>query len=203
MKKVVTYLGVAAIALVGGYVAKDLIVTKQPVLLIIAETGYQPLEYSLTRREIENAGFNVTVASNGKAGTQATPSAGDLKTNIDVTVADVNPDGYAGIFIVGGPGALEALDNNTTIKLMERFAATGKPFGAICISPRILANAGLLNGKKATGWNDDKNLTDIFTAHSVTYVQEHVVIDGNIITADGPRAATTFGKKIVELLKKP
>ena len=201
MKKIIIFLSVVIITVVGGYFAKGLIMNK-PVLLIIADKEFQPIEYGHTRQQLEIAGFKVMVGSNGKKGTVATPSAGTLKPIIDVTLSEVNPDGYAGIFIIGGPGALNALDNQTTVRLMQNFASTGKPFGAICISPRILAKAGLLTGKKATGWDTDKELAGIFEANGVTYEQKPVVVDGSIVTADGPKAATAFGKAIVMVLQK-
>jgi putative intracellular protease/amidase len=193
----------------------------QIVLLILADAGFQPVEYGHTRRELEAAGITVQVASTSVTIAHATPSIDHAKVcddthcsqvvtkypeysvvPVDVKLADVKPENYAGIFIVGGPGALEFLNNQTTYDLMKKFAQTGKPFGAICISPRILANAGLLDGKKATGWDADQKVRSFFAEHNVTYIEEPVVTDGVIVTAEGPRAATAFGKAIVAVLKK-
>ncbi len=114
----------------------------------------------------------------------------------------VNPDDYDGIFIIGGPGALDCLDNSTTYSIMQKIAARNKPFGAICISPRILAHAGLLKDKKATCWNGNRQVEELFKKHEISYVNQPVVIDGTIITANGPQAATDFGKTIVSLIKE-
>ena len=189
------------------------------VLLIVAQYGYQPLEYGLTRQELEKAGFTVTVASN-KTGTAysnpskkhddscddshcrttATKYPDFAQVPVDVALADVNPAAYDGIFLVGGPGGLEHLDNKTVHQIVQKAYELSKVIGAICISPRILAHAGLLQGKKATGWNDDHKLDDLFKQYHAIYIKSPVVTDGNIITADGPRAASAFGKAIVTQL---
>lgn len=190
------------------------------ILLVIASQGYQPIEYGYTRKVLEEAGFKVLVASDKAGIAYAKPSVNHSKqcddpacnkTNssvdyekaiVDLTVAKANPANYDGIFIIGGPGAMEFLDNEATYKLMQTSAQKGKPFGAICISPRILAHAGLLGGKVATGWNGDKKLEALFKKYNVVHKKDAVVTDGTIVTADGPQAALGFGKAIVELLRK-
>lgn len=188
------------------------------VLLIIASEGYQHLEYGHTREVLEEAGIKVVVASNLSGTASANASARHAQVcddptcrnvgseyasaHVDVVLSSVNADEYAGIFIIGGPGALEFLDNQTTYRIMRKIAKAQKPFGAICISPRILASAGLLKGKRATGWNGDNKLNAHFKKHEVHYVKEPVVVDGNIITADGPQAAKDFGKAIVKALQR-
>lgn len=116
-------------------------------------------------------------------------------------ISSINPAAYAGIFLVGGPGALENLDTEDVRSMVKKFADAGKAYGAICISPRILAGAGLLKGKKATGWDEDGELADIFKAGEVTYLKQPVVVDGNVITAVGPRVATEFAQAIVKLVQ--
>lgn len=191
------------------------------ILLIIASEGYHPVEYGHTRKMLEEAGFKVEVASDKAGIASAKPSishakqcddpacskivdeyANYAKAKVDVTVAQANPDKYDGIFIVGGPGAMEFLDNEISYKFMKSFAQKGSPFGAICISPRILAHAGLLTRRSATGWDGDKKLAALFKKHNVAYMKQHVVTDGNIVTADGPQAAMEFGRAIVTLVQK-
>ena len=80
--------------------------------------------------------------------------------------------------------------------------ALNKPLGSICISSRILAKAGVLGGKKATGWDGDDKLNGIFNEHAVNYTREPVTTDGSIVTATDPRAAERFGQSIVKVLSK-
>lgn len=189
------------------------------ILLIIANSGYHPVEYGYTRKALEDAKVKVVVASNLKSEANAKPSENHSKVcnepkcvnliyeypqfstaKVDLTLDEVDIKKYDGIFIIGGPGAMEFLDNEIVYKIMQDAALKNKPFGAICVSPRILANATVLKGKKATGWNGDNKLDDIFINHNVSYIKEPVVIDGNLITADGPDSAISFGNAILKVL---
>lgn len=170
-----------------------------PVLLIVASQGYQPIEYGTPKKILESQGIKVITASN-KPGIAV--AADGSKTTVDITTDEVKADDYAGIFIVGGPGAMEHLDNETTYKIVRDAAKLNKPFGSICVSTRILAKAGVLENKKVTGWDGDNELAGVLQKHKAIYIREKCVVDGNIVTATNPSAAQQFGQKIAELLKK-
>lgn len=167
------------------------------VLLVIAFEGFQPDEYSQPKQLLEAAGVTVVTASD-KMG-EAISKWERLRVKVDLTLDDVKVDDYDGVFFIGGPGALAHLDNELSYKIAN--SILDKVHGAICISPRILAHAGVLKGKKATGWDLDGELSGILTSAGAEYVKKSVVVDGNLITADGPEAAVEFGKAIVKLLK--
>lgn len=189
------------------------------VLLIVASQGYQPIEYGHTRRVLEQAGYKVVVGSDKKGTAHANPNHTQKCTDehcskattennlyesvaVDIALSAVNAENYDGIFIIGGPGAMQFLDNATTYKIMQKAAELKKAIGAICISPRILAKAGLLINKRATGWDGDHQVAQMLKQNGAHYTKNHVVTDGLIITADGPAAAADFGKAIVNMLKR-
>jgi protease I len=169
------------------------------VLLVIASQGFQQDEYNIPKNMLRNAGFTVITASD-KPGI-ATAKNGTT-THVDITLDKVLVNNYAGIFFIGGPGAEECLDNNTSYKIIQDAFYQHKPIGAICIASRILANAGILDGKYATGWNEDGLLEGIFAENHAIYLPtEKVVVDSHIITATDPSVAQEFGKRIIELLQ--
>ena len=169
------------------------------VSLIIASQGFQQIEYHDTKKVIAAAGFPVVTASN-KSGSAIAKDGS--KVPVEITLDNVEPHNYAGIFFIGGPGALEHLDNGTSYKIAQDTFYQNKPIGAICISTRILAKSGILHDKYATGWNDDGELDKIFADNNVLYLpEEKVVVDGNVITATDPSVANDFGKHIVEMLQ--
>jgi len=169
------------------------------VLLIVASQGYQPIEYSVPKKILTAQGITVETASNkpGKA-----TAADGSQTDVDVTLYNVDPKKYDGIFFIGGPGALENLDNEKSYKIIREIAQLGKPFGAICISPRILAKTGVLTGKKATGWDGDEKLDSVFKKYGVIRIKKDVVTDGKIVTATCPAAANMFAQAILNVLQK-
>ena len=168
------------------------------ILLIVASEGFQHIEYRTPKKVLEEAGFTIITASNK-------PSAAIAKdgstTNVDVVLDQVNVNDYDGIFFIGGPGALEHLDNQTSYTVIKAAADAKKPLGAICVSTRILAKAGVLKQKRATGWDGDDLLGQLYHEHDVVYIPEEVVVDENIITATGPKAAQEFAEQIIMLLQ--
>lgn len=170
----------------------------KPVVFVIAHDGFQPIEYSVPKTLLERAGYLVVTASNQK--TPAVASDGST-TDVDLLISEVDPNLYEGIFFIGGPGSLENLDNPTSIELIKTAAQANIILGAICAPTRILAKAGVLTGKRATGWNGDNELGGIFKEHGVNYKAEDVIVDGDFITAIDPSAAREFGERIISMLQ--
>jgi len=169
------------------------------ILLLIASEGYQPLEYGELKKILEEAGHQVITVGNSVGVAKAAYDGSS--TQVDLDLDSVGVESGDALFLIGGPGALDYLDNEKTYILLQSWQESGKLYGAICISPRILVKAGVLKNKKATGWDEDSKLADIFEKENVEYVEESVVVDGNVVTGNGPEVAEDFGRKIVEVLK--
>ena len=170
------------------------------VALVISSNGFQEKEYFDTKNVLEKDGINVVTVSD--TGGLAISHIGNSQ-KIDKTINDINISDYDGIFLIGGPGAMMHLDNEKVYKILKEAKSQHLAYGAICISPRILAKASVLGGKKATGWNGDGKVKDDFLLadKSINYVDGPVCVDKNVITADGPMAAELFGKAIVKVLE--
>jgi protease I len=75
--------------------------------------------------------------------------------------------------------------------------SAGKVVAAICIAPSILANAGLLEGKKATAFSsEEENLK----AKGAEWQDSDTAADGKIVTGNGPGAAKEFSEKIIGIM---
>ncbi len=171
------------------------------ILFVIAKTDFRDEEYFIPKSILEKE-FEVKTASNGKAGEIALGFLGG-EANIDLNIKDVNVDDYDAVIFVGGAGALKNLDNEDSYKLIKEVVGKNKLLCAICIAPTILAKAGVLKGKKATVWHSeiDKSPIKVLEENGAIFVDEDVVEDENLITANGPKAAEKFGNKILEKLK--
>ena len=121
----------------------------------------------------------------------------------DITIEDVlvGLDMYKAVIFIGGGGASEYIDDDKAQGLAKMTLDKEKILGAICIAPMILAKAGLLQGKKATVWDGDQQQSSYFNHNGIEYTGEEVTVDGNIVTGNGPPAATAFGEKIASLLE--
>lgn len=168
------------------------------IALIIAHEGYHPIEYGVPKKMLEDAGYHVVTVSN-KAGTAHAKDGST--THVDSALDTFDPLVYDGIIFIGGPGALTHLDNDLSYRIIQRAVMAEKVIGGICSAARILAKAGALVAKTATGWDGDKNLKEIFDKHAVIYDDEAgVVVDGRLITAEGPSHAQEFAHGIMEVL---
>lgn len=171
------------------------------IAVIIASKDFKDEEYFTPQRIFDNAGAEIKVVSD-ELGTAQGVDGGEEK--VDIKLSDLNVSDFDAVVFVGGPGALDHLDNESSYKIIKETVKQNKILAAICISPTILAKAGVLSGKKATVWTSamDKSAKKTLEEHSAVFQDESVVQDGNVITANGPSAAEEFGRKIVEVLLK-
>ncbi|HKL43682.1 MAG TPA: DJ-1/PfpI family protein, partial [Candidatus Absconditabacterales bacterium] len=75
-----------------------------------------------------------------------------------------------------------------------------KKIGAICITPMILSESGLFNGKNVTGWDQNGVQKKFIQDNGGFWVDKDVVVSGNIVTATGPDVAEEFARKCLELI---
>jgi len=166
------------------------------VLFIVAPQNFRDEEYQKPRQILEAAGWQVEVASKGV--NEAVGMFG-AKAKIDKDISQVNIDDYLGVVFVGGTGAAVYFEDQNTLSLAKTAFEKGKVVGAICIAPSILANAGILQGRKATAFSSEQ---ENLTLRGAKYTGEPVTVDGKIVTANGPGAAEEFGKKLADVLRK-
>ena len=106
---------------------------------------------------------------------------------------EVDPTEYQAIIVPGGDTDA-VLENESLLGLLTAASESGAAMGAICAGPRLLGKAGLLKGRTFThGYGADSTLPEW---EGGTYVDELVVVDGNIVTAK-PQAYIDFA---IELL---
>ncbi|MEM2289438.1 MAG: DJ-1/PfpI family protein [Candidatus Hadarchaeales archaeon] len=167
------------------------------VLMVIAPENFRDEELFDTRSELEKAGIEVRVASTSK-GTAVGMLGGRVRP--DLRLEETNARDWDAIVFVGGVGCQVYFGDENALSLAKEAAELGKKVCAICIAPVILANAGLLENRKATVW--DGEFRRMLEEKGAKYVNKSVVVDGNIITANGPGAASEFGRTIAKELAK-
>ena len=165
------------------------------VLMVIAPENFRDEELLHTKEELERARANVTIAS-----TKTKQARGMFGATVDpdLELEQVKVDDYDAVVFVGGVGAATYFSHDRALSMARDATEKGKKVCAICIAPVILANAGVLEGKRATVWNGEykRMLED----GGAVYVNKAVVVDGNLITAVGPQAAREFGRTIAKQL---
>ena len=166
-----------------------------PRVLVPLAEGFEELEAVTVIDLLRRAGIDVVTA--GLAPGPVKASRGTVIVP-DTTLDAVLDQDFDMVVLPGGMPGAKHLNEDARIKaLLKRMAEAGKFTCAICAAPMVLANAGLLSGKKAAtypGFLDRMELAD------VTYVAEPVVRDGNVITSRGPGTAMDFALNLVEVL---
>ena len=170
-------------------------------LIVIAFRDFQDMEYAIPKKILEEAGIKTKTISN-KQGMAIGVFGGTVK--IDQTISEIDVSDYSSLIFIGGGGCLSNLDNDDSYRIIKEASSQNIILGSICIAPIILAKAGVLKNKKATAWKSPMNQTSIkiFKENGVTYQDEPVIIDKEVVTASGPLAANLFGKAILNLLTK-
>jgi len=163
--------------------------------MVVVPRDFRDAEYSEPRKLFEEAGAKVQVASIQPG---VAIGAEGLEVNIDLTVGQAEPEKFDAVVFVGGPGMLEIIDDESLQVLAKKFYGEEKITASICAASAILAQAGILEGKTATGWS---GVRETMEEGGAKFSPESVVVDGKIITADGPASAREFGEEIVKALQ--
>jgi len=173
---------------------------EKSIVMIIAFRDFRDAEYFVPKEILEEAGAEVKTVSNQK-GIAIGADGGEVE--VDLLINELNPAEFDGVVFIGGPGAIQYLDNENSYKVAQETVSQNKILASICVSPVILAKAGVLSGKRATVWSSplDKSPVRILEKNEAIYQEKSVVVDGKIVTANGPAAAEEFAKAIITALK--
>jgi len=170
------------------------------ILMVIAFQDFRDEEYFVPKEILEKNGFTVETVSS-QIGLAIGVEGGEIE--VSKTAKEIETKNYDGVIFVGGPGMTEELDNLDFQKLARDFNQENKLVSSICIAPALLAKAKLLENKRATVWSSplDKSAIKILRENGSIYADQPVVVDGKIITANGPEAAKDFGEAIVKFFE--
>jgi len=166
---------------------------KKRVLVLLAD-GFEEIEAITSIDILRRAGLNVVVAGVGKV---LVKGSHDISVKADVEVGSYNRSPDAIVIPGGMPGALNLSASKKVNSLIVKAHKEGKVIAAICAAPGfVLAPAGILKGRKATCYPGCEDMLE----DKAQFVDEKVVVDGNIITSKGPGTAFDFALKLVEVL---
>ena len=165
------------------------------IVMIIAQRMFEEAEFKYPKEIFDNEGAEVTIASS----TLSMATGGSLSVKPDILIDDIKVKDFDAIVFIGGFGVTEYFENPQAHRIARQALEANKILAAICMAPRILANAGVLKGKKATCF---LNVREDIKAKGGIVSGEMVERDGNIITGNGPGAATKFGETIASALSE-
>lgn len=115
---------------------------------------------------------------------------------VDLTVADASVDDFTALVLPGGVANPDNLRLDAdAVALVREFVESGKPVAAICHAARSLVEADVVRGRRLTSWPSLR--TDVRNAGG-EWVDEQVVVDGNLITSRKPDDIPAFNAALLE-----
>ncbi|MHC4635981.1 MAG: DJ-1/PfpI family protein [Planctomycetota bacterium] len=163
-------------------------------VLIVPHKNYRDEELILTKGMLDQAAVRTFVASS-RVGTITGMLGGKAEASVFLNVLNVAD--YDAVIFIGGSGAKEYFQNPTALEIARQAKNMNKVIGAICMAPTILANAGIVNGLRVTGYPTEQ---EQIRKGGAVYTGNPLERDGQIITAIGPAASRVFANALVEAL---
>lgn len=168
---------------------------------ILATDGFEQSELEKPRKALDEAGAKTSVVS---------PAGGKIKgwkdkdwgksISSDLSLSDASADDFDALVLPGGvhnPDTLRMIPE--AVEFVKAFFSTGKPVAAICHGPWTVLEAGEVRGRRMTSWPSLK--TDLTNA-GAEWVDEEVVVDGNLITSRKPDDIPAFNREIISALSR-
>jgi len=101
------------------------------------------------------------------------------------------------VMVPGGPGQQDLMEDEEALAFLRRQAAGARYVTSVCTGSLVLAAAGLLKGRRATcHWAAMDNLALM----GAIPVNEHVVVDGNVVTGAGVTSGIDFALRLAAIL---
>ena len=164
-------------------------------VVIITGPNFQDEEFTYPYYRLLEEGYSVDVATPdkvivyGKYGVPAKPT---------IDTKDLKASNYDLVIL---PGGFEAPDRlrlrKEVLGFVKEMHDNGKLVAAICHGPWICISAGIIKGKRATGY---MSIADDIKNAGATYLEENVVIDGNLITSPHYRNNGDFMKAVIKVM---
>ena len=124
-------------------------------------------------------------------------TTGGKSYDVDVMLQDTHPDDYDALLLPGGvlnPDQLRM--NDEAVDFVASFVELGKPVAAICHGPWMLAEAGVVDGRRMTSYASIR--TDLRNA-GANVVNEEAVTDDNLVTSRNPDDLPAFNDAMITL----
>jgi len=165
-------------------------------IVIPIENLFNTFEFWYPYYRLKEAGCEVVVMGSGSAKTYTGKPGTEV--TVDVDAEQVSASGYDGIVIPGGYAPDIMRRYPKMVQLVKDFFESGKLVAAICHAGWMLASAGILKGKTVTSFFAIKD--DLVHA-GANWVDQDVVVDGNMVTSRKPDDLPAFMRAIIEALK--
>jgi protease I len=165
-------------------------------IAILVDNGFEQVELTQPRQALDDAGATTQIVSpqGGQVRGWKSKEWGD-SLPVDVTLDRAQERDFAALVLPGGvinPDSLRMQPK--AVAFVKSFFDAGKTVGAICHGPWTVIEAGVARGRRVASWPSLK--TDLRNA-GAQWVDEEVVIDGNLVSSRNPKDIPAFNRALV------
>jgi protease I len=168
---------------------------------ILATDGFEEAELTEPLKALRDAGVNVEVLaphSGTIQGFKHFDKANSVPVNRTIDRAD--PNEFDAVVLPGGALNADAMRMEPAVQaFIKAMDANRKPMAVICHAPWELVSAGLVKGRTLTSW---PSIQDDIRNAGGTWVNQEVVVDGNLVTSRKPADLPAFNRELLALLKR-
>lgn len=166
---------------------------------ILATHGFEQSELLSPREALQEAGAEVHIVSPEEGRIRAwNHTDWGEEVEVDVPLSQANPENYDALVLPGGVMNPDNLRRNAeALQFVRAFDEDQKPIAAICHGPWTLIDAGLVEGRRMTSYHTVQ--TDLKNA-GAEWVDEEVVVDGNLVTSRQPDDLPAFNERLLEAI---
>jgi len=164
-------------------------------ILILTADHYEDMELWYPKIRMKEAGYDVVVAAKEK---RSYKGKNGYPVDADLSLEDVDPNDYAAVIIPGGyaPDIMRRYER--LLHIVKTIFDAGKPVAAICHAAWVPISAKIVKGKKMTCVAAVKD--DVINA-GAEYLDQEVVVDGNLISSRYPDDLPAFCKAILAAIE--
>ena len=165
---------------------------------ILVTDGFEQVEMTEPRQALNGAGAETQIVS---------PKDGQVKAwkftewgeqfPVDVHLSSARPEDFDALLLPGGvinPDTLRTIP--AAVAFAKAFFDAGKPVASICHGPWTIIEAGTARGRRMTSWPSLH--TDLRNA-GADWVDQQVVVDGNLVTSRKPDDIPAFNPEVIRL----
>ena len=165
------------------------------VLVVVPERDYA----EETLRHARSSLYNVHVGTTSVSSDDRSLVRGELQDEfqVDGPLAGASLDGYSGLIVVGGAGALALAENPDALRLAREAAQRDLLIGAWGEAVAVLAAAGVVKGRRVTGAPAEKAR---LVAAGARYTGVQVERDGKLVTGFDDASGLRFGKALASVV---
>ena len=165
-------------------------------VLILAGPDFEDRELFYPLYRLQEAGATVKVAGLGE---KTYKGKYGVPIEVDGNAQDFVQETWHAVFIPGGWAPDKIRADKAALEIVRKAMSSGNIVAAICHAGWVLASADVVRGKTVTSF---VNIKDDLIHAGAKWVDEEVVVDGNLVTSRKPADLPAFCRETIKLMAK-